>query len=225
MVSTPVWLSWSSGKDSAWALQVLRHQVPFEVVALLTTINSSYGRVAMHAVREELLEQQADAVGLPLIKVPLPWPCSNADYEQMMAAALAQARREGIRHIAFGDLFLEDVRRYREAQLAGTGIEPLFPLWQFDTTQLARTMIACGLRAYLTCVDPRKLSPRLAGRSFDAALLDNLPPGVDPCGESGEFHTFAFEGPMFRHPVLVDTGEVVEREGFIFADLKPRGCA
>jgi uncharacterized protein (TIGR00290 family) len=218
---TPVWLSWSSGKDSAWALHTLCREGRLEVVALLTTLNSAYQRVAMHAVREELLEQQADALALPLIKIPLPWPCSNATYEQAMTAALAQAQRDGIRHIAFGDLFLEDIRRYREAKLAGTGIEPVFPLWQLDTAQLARTMVASGLRAYLTCVDPKKLSPSFAGRLFDAGLLNDLPPGVDPCGENGEFHTFAFEGPMFRHPLAVEPGEVVERDGFIFADLRP----
>jgi uncharacterized protein (TIGR00290 family) len=217
----PVWLSWSSGKDSAWTLHTLRQQGEVEVVGLLTTINSTHQRVAMHAVREELLEQQADALGLPLIKVPLLWPCSNADYEQAMATALAQARRESIQRIAFGDLFLEDIRRYREAKLAGTGIKPVFPLWQLDTAQLAQTMVASGLRARLTCVDPKKLSASFAGRLFDAELLDDLPSNVDPCGENGEFHTFAFEGPMFRHPVAVETGEVVERDGFVFADLKP----
>lgn len=175
----------------------------------------------MHAVREELLERQADALGLPLVKVQLPWPCSNADYEELMAAAMAQAQRDGIRRIVFGDLFLEEVRRYRQARLAGTGIDPVFPLWQFDTAQLARTMVASGLRAYLTCVDPKKLSASFAGRLFDGGLLDDLPPGVDACGEKGEFHTFVFEGPMFRHSVAVEPGEVIERDGFVFADLIP----
>jgi uncharacterized protein (TIGR00290 family) len=175
----------------------------------------------MHAVREELLERQADALGLPLIKVPLPWPCPNGAYEEAMAAALVQARRNGIRHIAFGDLFLQDIRRYREAKLAGTGIAPLFPLWQLNTAQLAQTMLASGLRAYLTCVDPKKLSPSFAGRLFDAELLKELPSGVDPCGENGEFHTFAVDGPMFRHPVTVEPGDVVERDGFVFADFRP----
>ncbi len=222
MARTPTWLSWSSGKDSTWTLHTLCQQGQFEVVALLTTINRAFQRVAMHAVREELLEQQAGALGLPLVKVPLPWPCSNAEYEQAMAAALALASRDGIRHIAFGDLFLRDIRRYREAKLAGTGIEPLFPLWQLDTAHLARTMVASGLRAYLTCVDPKKLNRTFAGRLFDAKLLDELPSGIDPCGENGEFHTFAFEGPMFRYPVAVEPGEVVERDGFVFADLRPR---
>jgi len=219
---SPAWLSWSSGKDSAWTLHTLRQQSLLEVVGLLTTLNSAYQRVAMHAVREELLERQADALGLPLIKVPLPWPCSNLAYEEAMGAALAQAHREGIRHIAFGDLFLEDIRRYREVKLAGTGIQPVFPLWQLPTAQLARAMVASGLRAYLTCVDPKKLSPTFAGRLFDASLLDELPPGVDPCGENGEFHTFAVDGPMFRHPVAAEPGEVVERDGFVFADFTPR---
>lgn len=219
MAQIPAWLSWSSGKDSAWALHTLRQQNQFEVVALLTTINSAYGRIAMHAVREELLGQQADALGLPLVKVPLPWPCSNDQYEQAISAALTQARLDGIGHIAFGDLFLEDIRRYREAKLSGTGIGPVFPLWQLDTAQLAQTMVASGLRARLTCVDPKKLSASFAGRLFDAELLSDLPRGVDPCGENGEFHTFAFEGPMFRRPVAVQPGEVVQRDGFVFADL------
>jgi len=221
----PLWLSWSSGKDSAWTLHALSRQGQFEVVALLTTINAAYHRVAMHAVREELLERQAEALGLSLVKVPLHWPCSNADYEQAMAAAVARAHQEGIRQIAFGDLFLEDIRRYREAKLAGTGIAPVFPLWQLDTARLARTMIASGLRAYLTCVDPKKLSPSFAGRLFDANLLDDLPASVDPCGENGEFHTFAFDGPMFHQPIAVHPGEVVERDGFVFADLQIVGCA
>ena len=225
MAPIPLWLSWSSGKDSAWTLHALSRQGQFEVVALLTTINAAYHRVAMHAVREELLERQAEALGLSLVKVPLHWPCSNADYEQAMAAAVARAHQEGIRQIAFGDLFLEDIRRYREAKLAGTGIAPVFPLWQLDTARLARTMIASGLRAYLTCVDPKKLSPSFAGRLFDANLLDDLPASVDPCGENGEFHTFAFDGPMFHQPIAVHPGEVVERDGFVFADLQIVGCA
>ena len=225
MARIPLWLSWSSGKDSAWTLHALSRQGQFEVVALLTTINAAYHRVAMHAVREELLERQAEALRLSLVKVPLHWPCSNADYEQAMAAAVARAHQEGIRQIAFGDLFLEDIRRYREAKLAGTGIAPVFPLWQLDTARLARAMVASGLRAYLTCVDPKKLSPSFAGRLFDANLLDDLPASVDPCGENGEFHTFAFDGPMFHQPIAVHPGEVVERDGFVFADLQIVGCA
>ena len=222
MARAPAWLSWSSGKDSAWALESVRRQGELEIVALLTTINETHHRVAMHAVREALVEEQARALGLPLIKVLLPWPCPNSVYEDLMAQALAQAQRGGVRHMVFGDLFLEDIRRYREARLAGTGIEPVFPLWQLDTNQLARTMIASGLRAYLTCVDPQKLSPSFAGRVFDAELLDDLPSGIDPCGENGEFHTFACAGPMFQRGVEVEPGEVVERDGFVFADFMPR---
>ncbi|MGH9356771.1 MAG: ATP-binding protein [Terriglobia bacterium] len=215
------WVSWSSGKDSAWALEVTRRQNESEVVALLTTVNQTHHRVAMHAVRENLLEQQADALGLPLVKVWLPWPCPNADYENAMAAAVKRAQKEGVSRMVFGDLFLEDVRQYREEKLAGTGIQPAFPLWGMNTTELASQMIEAGLRAYLTCVDPKKLAPSFAGRAFDAALLADLPAGADPCGENGEFHTFAVDGPMFRHSIAVEPGEVIERGGFVFADLLP----
>jgi uncharacterized protein (TIGR00290 family) len=216
-------LSWSSGKDSAWALHVLRAQGEVEVVALLTTLNEAHDRVAMHAVRSELLRAQAAAAGLPLWEVPIPWPCSNADYEARMTAALARARAEGIEVAAFGDLFLEDIRRYREERLAGTGLRPVFPIWGIPTGRLARDMVAGGLRARLTCVDPKQLAPEFVGREFDAALLDALPAGVDPCGERGEFHTFAYDGPMFRRPVPVRLGELVTRDGFAFADLLPSG--
>jgi uncharacterized protein (TIGR00290 family) len=212
-------LAWSSGKDSAWSLHVLREEGAVEVVGLLTTINEAADRVAMHAVRRTLLEAQARAAGLPLWPVPIPSPCPNAEYEGRMGAALARARAEGIAHVAFGDLFLEDVRRYRETQLAGSGVAPLFPLWGQPTDRLARDMIAGGLQAILTCVDPAQLDPRFAGRRFDAALLAELPPGVDPCGERGEFHTFCTAGPMFDAPVAVRAGAVVARDGFHFADL------
>ncbi|HVU51775.1 MAG TPA: ATP-binding protein [Polyangia bacterium] len=212
-------LAWSSGKDSAWALHVLRARGDVEVVGLLTTLNQAFDRVAMHAVRGELLRAQAAAAGLPLIEVPLPWPCSNEAYEAAMGAALAAARAEGITAVAFGDLFLEDIRRYREERMAATGLRPLFPLWGEPTDALARRMLAGGLRARLTCVDPRQLAPSFAGRELDAALLAELPPSVDPCGERGEFHTFAYAGPMFERPVAVRVGEVVERDGFVFADL------
>lgn len=218
-------LAWSSGKDSAWALHVLRQQGDLEVVGLLTTVNAAHDRVAMHAVRSELLRAQADAVGLPLTTVELPWPCGNADYEALMARALAGARERGIEVVAFGDLFLEDVRRYREERMAGTGLRPVFPLWGQPTGALARRMIAGGLRARLTCVDPRQLPSSFVGRDFDEALLAALPDGVDPCGERGEFHSFAYEGPMFRRPVAIRSGEVVERDGFVFADLLPGGAA
>jgi diphthamide synthase (EF-2-diphthine--ammonia ligase) len=185
----------------------------------LTTVNQSFDRVAMHAVRTELLRAQADAAGLPLLEIKLPWPCSNADYEARMSAAVSAARAQGVTVMAFGDLFLEDIRQYRVDKLAGTGIRPVFPLWQLPTAELARTMIAGGLQARLTCVDPRQAPRELAGRAFDAALLRDLPPAVDPCGERGEFHTFAHAGPMFRRPVPIQSGEVVERDGFVFADL------
>jgi uncharacterized protein (TIGR00290 family) len=217
-----VLLSWSSGKDSAWALHVLRRDGA-DVVGLLTTFNEAFDRVAMHAVRRELVEVQARSIGLPLWPVMLPWPCSNADYEARMRVALERARSEGVTHIAFGDLFLEDIRAYRERQLAGSGIEPLFPLWgaPADTPALARQMIGSGLRAVLTCVDPKQLDARFAGREFDDALLAGLPTGVDPCGERGEFHTFCTGGPMFAGPIPVAVGETVTRDGFVFADLLP----
>jgi uncharacterized protein (TIGR00290 family) len=214
-------LAWSSGKDSAWALHVLRQRGEVEVVGLLTTLNRAFDRVAMHAVRAELLRAQAAAAGLPLVEVPLPWPCSNDEYEAAMGAALEAARQDGVTAVAFGDLFLEDIRRYREERMAATGLRPLFPLWGEPTDALARRMLAGGLRARLTCVDPRQLAPAFAGREFDAALLADLPPGVDPCGERGEFHTFAHAGPMFARPVAIRTGTIVERDGFVFADLLP----
>jgi uncharacterized protein (TIGR00290 family) len=182
-------------------------------------VNQAYDRVAMHAVRRALLEAQADAAGLPLWIAEIPSPCPNEAYERVMAETLARARESGIEGVAFGDLFLEDVRRYRERQMSGTGLGLHFPLWGRDTRALAGEMIASGLRARLTCVDPRKLDRSFAGREFDAALLRDLPEGVDPCGENGEFHSFAWDGPMFRRPVPVRLGEVVEREGFCFADL------
>jgi uncharacterized protein (TIGR00290 family) len=213
-------LAWSSGKDSAWTLHVLRAQ-GISVDALLTTINEAMDRVAMHGVRRELLEMQAQAADVPLWKVPLPWPCSNEDYESRMAEACRRAVDEGFTRVAFGDLFLRDIREYREKQLAGSGLTPLFPLWELPTPRLARDMIAGGLRARLACVDTRKLEESFAGREFDAALLDELPAAVDPCGENGEFHSFANEGPMFREQIPVRVGEIVERDSFVFADLLP----
>lgn len=215
------WISWSTGKDSAWALHTVRERGDVEVVALLTTVNTAHARVAMHAVRESLLEAQSEALGLPLVKVPIPSPCPNAVYEQAMAEAIGRARQEGITHIVFGDLFLEDIRKYREEKLASTGITPLFPIWGLDTLRLAREMVAAGLCAVITCVDPKKLERAFAGRTFDAELLGQLPGGVDPCGENGEFHTYAFEGPMFQKPIAVEVGEIVERDGFVFADVVP----
>jgi uncharacterized protein (TIGR00290 family) len=215
-----VLVSWSTGKDSAWMLHVLNREHPGTAAGLLTTTNEAFDRVAMHAVRRELLEAQAAAAGLPLHVVPLPWPCSNAQYQSIMNVAVADFVSQGFTHVAFGDLFLEDVRRYREDRLAGTGLEPLFPIWKTKpTADLARDMIEGGLQARLTCVDPRKLDRRFAGRAFDLSLLNDLPPGVDPCGENGEFHSFACAGPMFNKPIRVTIGEVVDRDGFVFADL------
>ena len=193
-------LSWSTGKDSAWSLHVLRRRPDVTVVGLVTTVNAAFDRVAMHGVRRALLEAQAEAAGLPLHVLPIPHPCPNADYERIMGAFVAEQAAAGVEAMAFGDLFLEDIRRYREAKLAGTGISPLFPLWGIDTGRLAREMIAGGLEAYVTCVDPRKLPASFAGRRFDLDLLADLPDGVDPCAENGEFHTFACAGPMFRSP-------------------------
>jgi uncharacterized protein (TIGR00290 family) len=221
MIKPRVLLSWSSGKDSAWALHVLREQGEVDVVGLLTTFNAAASRVAMHAVREDLLERQARAAGLPVWKVPLPWPCSNEDYEALMTGVFERARTEGIDEIAYGDLFLEDIRAYREARHAGTGIGLRFPLWGRPTRELAREMLDGGLRAPITCVDPRQHSAGFVGRAFDRNLLDELPPEVDPCGERGEFHTFAHAGPMFAAPVAVVPGEIVHRDGFAFADLLP----
>lgn len=214
-----VLLSWSSGKDSAWSLHRLRQTPDIEIVGLLTTFNREFDRVAMHAVRRTLVDAQAGATGLPLRAIPLPWPCSNQQYESIMAEVCQNARAEGVDAIAFGDLFLADIRAYREKQLAGTGLEPLFPLWEIPTGRLAREMIAGGLRARLTCVDPRVLPREFAGREFDTKLIDALPPGVDPCGENGEFHSFVYDGPMFTYPLAIKTGEIVERDGFVFADL------
>jgi uncharacterized protein (TIGR00290 family) len=219
------WLSWSSGKDSAWALHVVRECGQLDVVALLTTVNQTHKRVAMHAVRESLLEAQAAETGLPLVVVPIPSPCPNEEYERAMTAAMCQAQRENVTHMIFGDLFLEDVRRYREENLAKCGITPVFPLWGIPTGQLAQAMIAGGLRSYITCVNPQKLDKSFAGREWGAELLAELPASVDPCGEYGEFHTFACAGPMFRAPVAVEHGEVVERDGFVFADLVPPALA
>lgn len=214
-------VSWSSGKDAAWTLHVLRQQRAGAVAGLLTTVNEAFDRVAMHAVRRRLLQAQADAAGLPLTVVPLPWPCSNAEYERRMGDAVTRLAADGFTHVAFGDLFLEDVRRYREERLAGTGLAPLFPLWHTGPTgKLAREMIDAGVRAHLTCVDPRKLPASFAGRAFDHALLDELPPNVDPCGENGEFHSFVWDGPMFSTPITVRVGEIVQRDGFVFADIE-----
>ena len=216
-------MSWSTGKDSTLALHVAREQLGVDVVALLTSMSADHDRVSMHGVRRELVRQQSERLELPLRVLELPTPCSNDEYEGRMSVLLDQARVEGVDRIVFGDLFLDDVRAYREESLAGTGIAPIFPLWQRDTRLLADEMLAVGIRARVTCVDPRQLDPAFAGRDFDRSFLDDLPAAVDPCGEHGEFHTFVFDGPGFREPIPVVGGDVVERDGFVFADLLP--CA
>jgi uncharacterized protein (TIGR00290 family) len=215
-------LSWSGGKDAAWALHRLRDLPAVEVVALVTTVVSAFGRVAMHGVRAELVRAQARATGIQLVEVPLSWPSTNAEYEQRVGAALARLRTElGVTHVAFGDLFLADVRAYRERMLAGTGLTPLFPLWLEPTDRLMGTMLSEGVEARIVCLDPLRVGRELAGRALDAELLAGLPATVDPCGERGEFHTFVTAGPMLREPVAVTRGEIVEREGFVYADLLP----
>ena len=215
-------VSWSSGKDSAWMLHVLRQEGIGEPAALLTSVNEAADRVAMHAVRSDVLRAQARAAGLPLITVSLPSPCSNEIYEARMSSVVQKAVADGFTHVAFGDLFLEDVRRYREDRLAGTGLTPIFPLWGRPTSVLSKDMIDGGLEAHLTCIDPRVMPRELAGRRYDVTLLDDLPSGVDPCGERGEFHSCAVGGPMFSAPLRVETGVTVERDGFVFTDLMLR---
>jgi uncharacterized protein (TIGR00290 family) len=218
---TDILLSWSSGKDSAWALHVLRQHPGTSVRGLFTTVTMDSKRVASHEVRRQLVEAQARAAGLPIDFIPLPQPCSNAEYEAAMSRYLEEARGRGMTGCAFGDLLLDDVRRYREQTMAGTGIEPLFPIYGQDTRKLARTMAAAGLRAVLVSVDSRRLSPAFLGRVYDDSLLADLPDDVDPCGENGEFHSFATDGPMFEHPIAVRTGEKSERDGYVFIDLLP----
>jgi uncharacterized protein (TIGR00290 family) len=215
-------MSWSSGKDSAMALDALRGDEQVEVVALMVTMNVAADRVAMHAVRRSLVEAQATRLGLPLIVIEIPSPCTNEEYEVRMSRVVQSALDAGVEHFVFGDLFLEDVRSYREEQLAGTGISPVFPLWGRPTAALAISMINSGVRALVTCVDPAHLSASFAGRTFDRSLLGDLPQGVDPCGERGEFHTFVFDGPGFSSPIDVAVGEIVDRDGFVFCDVFPR---
>jgi uncharacterized protein (TIGR00290 family) len=212
-------ISWSSGKDSAFALQEARRAGEVDIVGALTTVTETFGRVSIHGVRQEILQAQCEAAGLPQIIVPIPYPCPNEIYEARMREAVARAVADGITHMIFGDLFLADIRAYREQKLAGTGITPLFPLWQRPTAELAREMIASGLEAYVATVDVKKLPAAFAGRAFDAALLDELPAGVDPCGENGEFHTCVVAGPMFARKLPVMTGERVERDGYAYCDL------
>lgn len=212
-------LSWSSGKDSAWALHILRQRNEVDIVGLLTTINSHFERVAMHGTRQELLQMQARAAGLPVWEVPLPWPCANDAYERAMSAACVSAIEQGISAIAFGDLFLEDVRHYREDRLRDTGLRPLFPLWGRNTHELIEEMLDGGLRARIVCVNPAKMPGELVGHDLDLDLLNRLPAGIDPCGENGEFHTFAHAGPMFCEPIPIKNGECVTRDGFVYADV------
>ena len=221
MAKPKAFLSWSSGKDSAFALHETLKAGEVEIVGLLTTLNMHHGRVAMHGVREALLDAQAAALGLPMVKVELPWPCPNGTYERLMADAVEAITAQGVTHMIFGDLFLEDIRAYRETQLAGTGLTPVFPLWQRPTETLCREMIESGIDARLVCVDEAQLSPSFAGRLYDEALLADLPAGIDPCGERGEFHTCVVGSPDFSAPLSVYPGEVVSRDGFTFADLVP----
>ncbi|MFZ0200969.1 MAG: ATP-binding protein [Candidatus Sulfotelmatobacter sp.] len=212
-------VSWSSGKDSAWTLHVLRQSNDYEIVGLLSTINLAFDRVAMHGVRRDLVEAQAAAAGLALWKVPLPWPCSNEEYEAAMSAVCARAIDAGIQAIAFGDLFLEDVRQYREERMRGLNLTPVFPLWELDTRRLIQDMWTGGVRSRIVCLDPKKLPSSFAGRDLDRTVVDEFPAGTDPCGENGEFHTFVYEGPMFAHAIPVQNGEAVTRDGFVFMDL------
>jgi uncharacterized protein (TIGR00290 family) len=214
-------VSWSTGKDSAFALQRVHEQGQLDVVGILTSLTAEFGRVSMHGVRESLLDAQATALGLPCHKVLLPFPCPNTVYEQRISEALERVRSQGVSHVVFGDLFLQDIRAYREAQLARLGLEGVFPIWKEDTALLAREMVRTQLSAILTCVDPAKLDSSFAGRRFDLQLLEELPRSVDPCGENGEFHTFASSGPMFRESIPVRVGQTTERDGFVFADLLP----
>jgi uncharacterized protein (TIGR00290 family) len=212
-------ISWSSGKDSAFALHEVRRAARFDVVGALTTVTETFGRVSIHGVRQEILRAQCDAAGLPQRIVPIPYPCPNEIYEARMGEAVASAVRDGVTHMIFGDLFLADIRAYREQKLAGTGITPVFPLWERPTPALAQEMIASGLEAYLATVDLKKLPAEFAGRKFNAHLLPDLPEGIDPCGENGEFHTCVVAGPMFSRPLAIVTGERVERDGYAYCDL------
>ena len=218
---TKTMLSWSSGKDSAWALHTLRQDPDFVVDGLFCTINQEFDRVAMHAVRVALLQQQADSIGLPIQLIPIPYPCSDADYARIMGEFVAREKERGIACFAFGDLFLEDIREYREKSLSGSGISATFPIWGMDTRALSTTMLEGGLRAQITCVDPKQLAPEFSGREYDADFLKEIPPDVDPCGENGEFHSFAFDGPMFAHKVNIEVGVTTTRDGFVFTDLLP----
>jgi len=220
-VKKKILISWSSGKDSAWALHALRQQEDIEVVGLFCTFNKKYERGAMHAVRNELILRQADSVGLPLELIPIPDPCSDSEYKTIMADFIGEVKTKGIEGIAFGDLFLEEVRNYRENSLAGTGITPLFPLWGIPTNELSKEMVSSGLRAIITCIDLKQLSAEFSGHVYDSTFLAQIPDSIDPCGENGEFHSFAYDGPMFKDKVNICVGETVTRDGFIFTDILP----
>jgi len=213
-------LSWSSGKDSAWALYKLQQDPEIDLVGLFSTVNSEFSRVAMHATRIQLLHQQAENTGLPIEIIELPYPCTNDEYENRMNSFISKARKSNIECIAFGDLFLEEVRNYREEKLQGTGIKPVFPVWGIPTDTLSREMVSSGLKSIITCVDPKQIPKEFAGRFYDEAFLNDLPDGVDPCGEKGEFHSFVFDGPMFEKPVNISLGDIVHRDGFVFADIQ-----
>jgi len=217
-------VSWSSGKDSAFALQQIRVTEAFELVGVLTTVTTAFRRVSMHGVREELLDAQVASLGLPCQKIYIPSPCPNSVYERQMTRVLTEMKSYGVTHVLFGDLFLQDIRSYREKQLAELGLHGVFPLWMRDTARLAREMLDAGIEAILTCVDLRKLDASFAGRRFDGDLLRSLPAGIDPCGENGEFHTFVSGGPMFSASIPVSVGDTVQREGFALADLLPVRC-
>jgi uncharacterized protein (TIGR00290 family) len=221
LVPIPVTFSWSAGKDSAFGLWTLLRDSAYEIRVLLTTVTEGYERVSMSGVREELLNRQAEVLGLPLVKVKIPPDCPNELYEERMNAALTSEALGEIDHVAFSDLFLEDVRAYREERLGWAGKQGVFPLWGRDTSELAREMVAAGFRAVVVCVDPRVLDSSFAGRDFDSEFLDELPDGVDPCGENGEFHTFVWDAPMYRAPIPCRTGEVLTRDGFVFCDVLP----
>ncbi len=215
-------VSWSSGKDSAMALLKIVKSNEFEILAVLTTVSDKFQRVSMHGVREELLDQQANSIGIAVEKVRIPYPCPNEVYEQKMVELLRNYKSKGVSHVVFGDLFLEDIRRYREDKLAEVGLTPIFPLWKENTEELAKTIIRVGFKAVVTCVDPKKLDPKFAGRYFDETFLNEIPENVDPCGENGEFHTFVFDGPIFRNRIEITVGDRVIRDGFQFVDLVPR---
>jgi uncharacterized protein (TIGR00290 family) len=214
-------LSWSSGKDSAWALHTLRQQPDIEIAGLFSTVNDEFKRVAMHSVRIELLLLQAESLSLPIEIIPIPYPCSNIQYESIMNEFTKKVKKQGIEYFAFGDLFLEDIRKYRENALAGSGITPVFPIWGEDTKELSAEMINSGLKARLTCIDPKQLSPDFAGKEYNTEFLEKIPGSVDPCGENGEFHTFVYDGPMFKEQIKIQAGETVCRDDFVFTDLIP----